>query len=59
MGWGGSKGEERNVPQLDINSLIALILLLDILKVKVERLGLSHFARCGEFLREGEEFVRG
>lgn len=47
----------KDLPQLDVNPSITFILLLDVLKVVVECLGLTHFTRGGEFLGEGEEFV--
>lgn len=33
-----------NIPELDVDTLIALELLFDILEQKVERLGLSHLS---------------
>ena len=45
-----SRGEMHNAPQLDVDALVALILFLDVLKQKVERLGLAQFARGRELL---------
>lgn len=49
--------KDNNEPKLDIDSLITLELLLHILECKVECLGLSHFTRSSQLLREGEEFM--
>ena len=46
-----------DAPQLDIDSLVALILLLDVLEQKVERLGLAQLARRRELLRKRKKLL--
>ncbi len=44
-------------PELDVDAMVALELLLHILEQKVERLCLPHLPRRSQLLREGQEFM--
>ena len=44
-------------PQLDINALVALKLLLDILEEEIKGLSLTHLSWCCQFLRKRQELV--
>lgn len=51
--------EIRDKPQLDVDPLVALVLLLYVLEVEVEGLSLTHLSWGGEFLRKRKEPERG
>lgn len=47
----------QKVPKLDVDPGVGFVLFFHVLEEEREGLGLAHFTGCGEFLREGEEFV--
>jgi hypothetical protein len=47
----------RDKPKLDVDTLVRLVLLLDVLEAEVKGLSLAELAWSGELLGEGEEFV--
>jgi hypothetical protein len=47
----------KNPPQLDVDAVVALILLLDILELEIERLSRPQLAGVGQLLHEREELV--
>jgi hypothetical protein len=46
-----------NSPKLDIDTGIALVLLLDILEREIKGLGLAHLAGACQLLRQRDELV--
>lgn len=53
----GAQAREQDAPQLDVDAVVALVLLLDVLELKVERLRRAHLARGRELLHERQELV--
>ena len=51
------EGDAARSPEFHVDALVTLILLLDVLEVKVERLRLAHLSRCSEFLRQGQKLM--
>lgn len=46
-----------DLPKLDVDSMITLILLLDVLEFEIERLSGSHLSRVRKLLDQGQELV--
>ena len=46
-----------DAPELDVDALVALVLLLDVLEAEVERLGLPELAWARELLGKRQELV--
>lgn len=57
IGHAAGDGDAHKVPQLDIDAVVRLVLLLDVFEVEVKGLRVLQFPGSGEFLVEREEFV--
>lgn len=57
VGHAAGDGDAHKVPQLDVDAVVRLVLLLDVLEVEVVRLRVLQLPRGGELLVQGEEFV--